>query len=362
MHRYLTAAIVIAFIVPPQASATKYAGEFLYVGAGARALAMGGAYAAMAGDATTAYWNPAGLCRLQGQEAVFMHSERFGGLIMYDYLAYARSNGETGLGASLFRTDAGDIANTTNLQWYDTGSDGVFGVDGTGEPGDAGNDDWDPVTNPDGTEGNGEWDPGEEIIYDEGRITWESGVDWALYLTWSRLFTSELSTGASVKVIQRGLMGHNAFGVGLDVGARWQPTDALSVGLNLQDVFGTYVFWDTGSNEVVNPTAKLGVAVVWPISKLGTVATLTCDGDFRFEGRRTAAQYSFGDISLDTHVGAEFLIKERVALRIGSSEGDMTAGLGVRFGLFSAPIELDYAYLSHEDLDNTHRFSLGVGF
>jgi outer membrane translocation and assembly module TamA len=40
----------------------------------------------------------------------------------------------------------------------------------------------------------------------------------------------------------------------------------------------------------------------------------------------------------------------------------MTAGLGVRFGLFSHPIKLDYAYLSHEDLDNTHRFSLGVGF
>ncbi len=362
MRRFILFFVIIAFGMPSLCWSTKYAGEFLYVGAGARALALGGAYSAIAGDVTAAYWNPAGLCLLDGQEASFMHSERFGGLITYDYLAYARSNGETGLGASLFRTDAGKIANTTNLEWYDTGSDGVFGVDGTGEPGDSGNDDYDPDTNPTGTEGNGEWDPGEEIIYDEGRITWESGVDWALYLTWSRLFTPTVSAGASAKIIQRGLMGHNAFGVGLDIGARWQPVEAFSVGLNVQDVFGTYLFWDTGINETVFPTVKLGFAVEWPLRKFGTVVTFTSDGDFRFEGRKYASQYHFGEVSLDTHVGAEFLIRERVALRIGASEGNMTAGLGINFGLFSHPVSLDYAYLSHEDLDNTHRFSLGVGF
>ena len=122
------------------------------------------------------------------------------------------------------------------------------------------------------------------------------------------------------------------------------------------------MFWDTGTNESVSPTAKLGFALEWPLRKFGTVATIACDGDFRFEGRESAAQYSFGDVSLDTHIGAEFMIKERVALRIGSNEGDMTAGLGIRFGLMGSPIALDYAFLGHEELDNTHRISLGVGF
>jgi hypothetical protein len=359
MKTILAAVLFITFSV---SSASKYAGEFLSIGAGARGLGMGGAFCAVVDDASAGYWNPAGLYMIDGQEAQFMHSERFGGIVRYDYLGYGRSDGSTGLGASLFRTDVGDIANTNNLQYYDTGSDGVFGVDGTGEPGDAGNDDYDSTTNPDGTEGNGEWDPGEEIIYDEGRITYGNGVDWALYLSWSRKLNSVFSVGASAKVIQRGLMDHSAFGLGLDVGVRYQPSEAFSAGVNLQDISGTHLFWDTGSNESILPTVKLGLAMKWPLTKFATVATMAADGDFRFEGREYSAQYNFSGISLDTHLGAEFLIKDLVALRLGSAEGSMTAGLGLQFSLMNHPVNLDYAYLSHQDLDATHRMSLGAGF
>jgi hypothetical protein len=359
MKNILTLVLFIAFSV---SSGAKYAGEFLSVGAGARGLGMGGAFCAIADDATAGYWNPAGLYMISGQEAQFMHSERFGGIVRYDYLGYGRSDGSTGLGASLFRTDVGDIANTNDLQYYDTGVDGVFGVDGTGEPGDAGNDDYNAITNPNGTEGNGQWEAGEEIIYDEGRISYGSGVDWALYLTWSRKLNSVFSVGASAKIIQRGLMDNSAFGLGLDIGARYQPSDAFSVGLNLQDISGTHLFWDTGSNESILPTVKLGMAVKWPISKFATVATIAADGDFRFEGREFSAQYNFSGVSLDTHIGAEFLVKDLVALRIGSSEGSLTAGLGLKFNLMNHPLSLDYAYLSHQELDATHRMSLGAGF
>jgi len=354
--------VLVLFIAFSISSGSKYAGEFLSIGAGARGLGMGGAYCAVVSDASAGYWNPSALYLIDGQEGQFMHSERFGGIVRYDYLGYGRSDGMTGLGASLFRTDVGDIANTTNLQFHDTGSDGVFGVDGTGEPGDAGNDDYNEITNPNGTEGNGEWDPGEEIIYDEGRISYGNGVDWALYLSWSRNLNSVFSVGASAKVISRGLMDHSAFGLGLDIGARYQPSEAFSVGLNLQDISGTHLFWDTGSNESILPTVKLGMALRWPLNKFATVATIALDGDFRFEGREYSAQYHFSGISLDTHMGAEFLIKDLVALRIGSAEGSMTAGLGLQFGLLNHPVSLDYAYLSHQELDATHRMSLGVGF
>jgi hypothetical protein len=344
------------------ASGAKYAGEFLSVGAGARGLGMGGAFCAVADDATAGYWNPAGLEAILGQQALFMHCERFGGLVRYDYLGYGRSDGTTGLGASLFRTDVGDIANTTELPYHDSGADGVFGLDGTGVPGDAGNDDYDPETNPGGTEGNGEWEPGEELIYDEGSITYENGIDWALYLSWSRSVSPVFSVGASAKIIQRELMGYSAFGLGLDVAALWKPSQAFTVGLNLQDASVTQIFWDTGSNESVLPTAKLGMAVRWPLTKFATVATIAADGDFRFEGREYSSQYHFGGVSLDTHIGAEFLVKDLVAIRIGSSEGNMTAGLGLRFSLFHRPVTMDYAYLGHADLDATHRMSLGAGF
>ncbi len=359
MRRTAFFAVIVLVSV---SGAAKYAGEFLSIGAGARGLGMGGAFCAVVDDASSGYWNPAGLYKVQGQQAQFMHSERFGGLVKYDYLGYGRSDGATGLGASLYRTDVGDIPNTNSLPWYDTGSDGVFGEDGMGEPGDAGNDDYDPVSNPEGTEGNGEWDAGEEIIYDESLITYESAVDWALYLSWSRSLNSNFSVGASAKVIRRGLMEYSAFGLGLDLGARYQPSEAFSMGLNLQDISGTHLFWNNGVNESILPTVKLGMALRWPITKFATLATIAADGDFRFEGREYSAQYNFSGISLDTHLGAEFLIKDLVALRIGSSEGNMTAGLGLKFSLMHHPVTLDYAYLGHQDLDATHRISLGAGF
>lgn len=40
------------------------AAQFLKIGVGARAMALGGAYGAMANDATTVYWNPAGMVNL----------------------------------------------------------------------------------------------------------------------------------------------------------------------------------------------------------------------------------------------------------------------------------------------------------
>ena len=47
-------------------AASGYAGEFLSLGAGARSLALGSAYVAIADDAPAGYWNPAGLAYLKG--------------------------------------------------------------------------------------------------------------------------------------------------------------------------------------------------------------------------------------------------------------------------------------------------------
>ncbi|RKZ03182.1 hypothetical protein DRQ21_06570 [Candidatus Fermentibacteria bacterium] len=355
--------IILTGLLTGSASASKYAGEFMYVGAGARALALGSAYSAVADDITAGYWNPAGLVHSRSKSLAFMHSERFGGLISYDYMAYSQEYGGDVYAASLFRTDAGRIADTSDLQWYDTGSDGVFGEDGTGAPGDSGNDDYDPSGNPSGTEGNGQWDPGEELIYDEGRITWNSAADNALYLSWGRALSGNLSVGATSKIIYRKLMDYSAWGVGFDVAARWNATDAFAVGLNMQDVFGTYMFWNTGTSESVSPTAKLGASFTWPVARFHSVFTFSADGDFRFEGREFASQYSIPEagVSLDTHIGAELLVKDTVGLRIGSCQGNMTAGLGFTVSFSGHPVSLDYAWVTHDELDSTHRISVGVG-
>ncbi|HYR69369.1 MAG TPA: hypothetical protein VER77_05765, partial [Candidatus Dormibacteraeota bacterium] len=46
-----------AILAPAPAGATRYAGEFLRIGVGARALGMGSAFAGLADDGTAAFWN-----------------------------------------------------------------------------------------------------------------------------------------------------------------------------------------------------------------------------------------------------------------------------------------------------------------
>jgi hypothetical protein len=64
-------------------------GEFLRLGVDARAIAMGSAYGALAGDASAVYWNPAGLSRLRVPYLTFTHTF-YVQSIYYDFIAYAQ--------------------------------------------------------------------------------------------------------------------------------------------------------------------------------------------------------------------------------------------------------------------------------
>src|ERR1700690_553802 len=67
----------------------KYAGEFMAIGVGGRALGLGGAYVAAANDVTAGYWNPAALVRINYPEFSLMHDEQFGSLENFDYAGVA---------------------------------------------------------------------------------------------------------------------------------------------------------------------------------------------------------------------------------------------------------------------------------
>ncbi len=61
-------------------SAGTTSASFLKIGVGARAVAMGGAYAALSDDAYAVYWNPAGLAQPLGTGLAFTHNDYFEGL------------------------------------------------------------------------------------------------------------------------------------------------------------------------------------------------------------------------------------------------------------------------------------------
>ena len=88
-------------------SAQEYAGDPIRIGVGARALGMGSAYVAVSDDATSLYWNNAGLARVDRTEAHAQHSERFGGTVNLDNLAIASPTqyGTFGLGLTRIGVD-----------------------------------------------------------------------------------------------------------------------------------------------------------------------------------------------------------------------------------------------------------------
>ena len=100
----------------------RNAADFLMIGHGARAASLGGAYTAMASEATAAYWNPAGLSSVEGSEVTFGHfawyqditveqasfgfplGESFSGALSATYVNYGTIQGYDALGQS-----SGDI-------------------------------------------------------------------------------------------------------------------------------------------------------------------------------------------------------------------------------------------------------------
>jgi hypothetical protein len=340
----LVPAVLLAFA--PPADATKFAAEFLKIGVGARALGMGGTFVALADDATAGYWNPAGLAALPGREVQGMHAEQFGDLENHDVVAYAdpfESGGRrSALGVTFIRLSVDDIQITRDAL-LDYGRDGI------------------PNTGDEG-EGNGIWDrwgPGDQEALDASRIRTENSADMALLFSYAREMGKSFFGGANVKILRQDLVGDgSSFGFGADLGALWVPSDRFSIGAALRDATTTQLVWDTGRRETVVPTFALGMQYTREVASLSGVVTLAGDVDLAFEDLGDADQFAAGAVTGNAHLGAEYWFRKAVAVRVGSDSGDWTAGAGFRAGRFGA----DYAFLSNDTFDTTHRLSGIVRF
>ncbi|MBL0175546.1 MAG: PorV/PorQ family protein [Ignavibacteria bacterium] len=304
----------------------KYAGEFMASGLGGRALAMGGAYVAVANDVTGAYWNPASLMRMQYPEIGLMYEQRFGGLLNYNYGGVAWPFGTRNtLALTVTRSAVDDMDNTTNALMD--------------------------------LNGNGVIDDGERL--DKSKITKFNTADWAMYMTYAFRGSDRLNLGVNLKLIMRTLADESAYGVGFDIGAQYAVTPQFFVGANLQDVTTTLIAWSTGTNDLVSPTAKIGAAYAFEVP--GGTLMPAVDFDLMGENRQFASTAHVGPVSINPRAGLEYQFRNLFSIRGGFSDTqNFTVGAGVHL----PKLFLDYAYgqspLSSEMKDASHRISLRI--
>jgi len=97
--------ILFAGAVQAQSTGAGDAAHFLRNGLGARALSMGGAFVAVANDATASVWNPAGLATQSGLHLDASYENQFGGLVTSQFLGGAYAENTWGVGLSWFNSD-----------------------------------------------------------------------------------------------------------------------------------------------------------------------------------------------------------------------------------------------------------------
>jgi hypothetical protein len=286
--------VSISFI--QNSAAQKFVNEFLNIGVGARAHGMFGSVVAHVDDATSGYWNPAGLTQLDAPLQISaMHANWFGGIANYDYLTIAKKfKGERNAagGFTIIRMGVDNIPNTLNL----------IGPDGT-------------------------------VNYD--RITTFSASDYAAIFSYARDLNEKgnLSVGGNIKVINRsiGTFG-TAWGFGADIGAQ-RRGEKFSFGASIRDITTTFNAWSftlteeeklafqktnndipVSSTEITLPRLIVGAAFHTKKGKLSYLA----EADLNISTNGTeAGVFSGNNFAVDPTVGVEVGFADRVFVRVG---------------------------------------------
>jgi hypothetical protein len=306
------------------AMAEEYAGEFLNIPVGAKAVGMGGAFGPCADDPSAIYWNPAGLGSLKKPELAIAHSSLFSYIANHDFLS---------LVWPLSRNSS------IGLAWI------RFGVD------DIPRFSFNVGTLPEGTFGDNE----NAVLLSYGnsinRVSF--GKPWII------------NTGGSIKYIYNSLDDRTATGVGLDLGLLikididdWMAQRSTSqpivgilpamvnkkrlggIALSLvgDDIGGTKIAWNTRTNhsDVRITKLKYGLSYNNQINLIKSEITIAWENSSEEYYRE--------------RLGAEIKYRKMIAFRTGWAQKRANFGAGLYIWRFN----IDYAYSAH-DLGSTHR-------
>lgn len=311
-------------------NAGKYAADFLRIGVGARAAAMGGAFTAFANDASAFYWNPAGLVQIPRFAIHVDHVAMFGDLAQYNVAngTFALGN-NLALGISWIRLGVDEIPRYaplkgTRFERLTTGENRS-----TGQAIDYFADNEDAV-----------------FISLAKNIKFDLGIGRGFSQI---IIPVEFSFGLSGKFIQHKLDDKMGTGQGVDAGLllrflgkrkQAQQRSWLGFGIVGKDLSRTGIVWNTDSHhqDHVETSLVLGAAYSKYFSSFKSRCTLSVDKEM-------------GDYE-NLYMGGELEFSQVIGLRAGLAGKKITVGAGLILKWF----RIDYAFLTH-DLANTHRVS-----
>jgi len=274
-------------------------GNILSIPVGARPIAMGEAYTALADDISSLYWNPAGIAILNQSQASFMYNPTLVDSV-YQHAAIAAPWEFGGIGGSLSYLSYGNIRGF-NASGDPTGDVSAYSMVGTGSGG---------------------------------------------------FFMGPWAFGASIKGVQSKLDTENAMGVAGDLGMIWthqKPVlgeGTLRLGATIRNLGTGMKFID--QRDPFPRQWRLGAALLRIADKrLQVSADIAKERDTEWAG----------------YAGAEYKVHRHVSLRAGYAatevEGNgVRAGIGIHIRDFS----FDYAYSNYGDLGMSNRYELSMRF
>lgn len=310
MKRIIAAVALAGLLVPGLALSANifekvgtFDGQFLKIGVGARGAAMGGAFVAVADDATALYYNAAGIARIdQDRSELSINHANWPAEMNFDQVGYVfhvkKIPGAFGLHARSLSMQP--MEETTAYQPYGTGR------------------------------------------------TFDAGM-MAFGLTYARSFTDKFSAGVTANFIHEGLADLSQQTTAFDIGTLYDVgTAGMKIGMAISNIGSQIKFIDREAR-------------IPGIFRVGTSATLLNSSDQKLVG---SFEFSHPpDNSERMNVGAEYSFRKYLFLRGGyninyDSEA-LAAGVGFHFPVSVAGMaDLDYAYTDMLDLGAAHRFSL----
>ncbi len=272
---------------------------FLRLGNGARASGMGEAFTAVVDDATSIYWNPAGLASVDDVELNFTHTEWLVD-IRFEQISVVNEmfGGAVGLGF-------------TGLFYGDLDRYGDY-----------------PSLTPDGT-----FNP----------------YDFALSAGYGTDILPNLAVGAAAKLIHSKIDFESATSWAVDLGITHK---SMIEGLTL-----------AASLLNLGPQAKFVEEKFYPPFQMRIGGAYLYTAGWLHGDLIAATDVVFpndGDAKL--HVGAEYNYERYLSVRAGYKGNYYVQGLTMGLGLSYKNLRFDYAFMPIEyGLGDSHRFSLSVG-